>query len=125
MDYSPPGSSVHRIFPARILELVVILFSRGVFLNQGLKLGLLHCRQILYHLSHQENPIKNLAQYTSEAATWAADPSLVFLLLTSHKRESFLVEKIGVPYLSWLRQLSKHLPNRICLLIQKSKLCGP
>ena len=97
----------------------------GILLTQGLKLGLLHCRQILYHLSHQENPVKNLAQYTSEAATWAADPSLVFLLLTSHKRESFLVEKIGVPYLSWLRQLSKHLPNRICLLIQKSKLCGP
>ena len=25
----------------------------GIFLTQGLNLGLLHCRQILYHLSHQ------------------------------------------------------------------------
>ena len=26
---------------------------QGTFLTQGLKLGLLHCEQILYHLSHQ------------------------------------------------------------------------
>ena len=29
---------------------------RGIFLIQGLNLGLLHCRQILYHLSHWETP---------------------------------------------------------------------
>ena len=29
IDCSPPGSSVHRIFQARILEQVVIFFSRG------------------------------------------------------------------------------------------------
>ena len=28
---------------------------QGIFLNQGSNLGLLHCRQILYHLSHQRN----------------------------------------------------------------------
>ena len=28
----------------------------GIFLTQGLNLGLLHCRQILYHLSHQGSP---------------------------------------------------------------------
>ena len=27
-----------------------------IFPTQGLNLGLLHCRQILYHLSHQESP---------------------------------------------------------------------
>ena len=26
-----------------------------IFPTHGLNLGLLHCRQILYHLSHQEN----------------------------------------------------------------------
>ena len=31
MDCSPPGSSVHEILQARILEWVVILFSRGSF----------------------------------------------------------------------------------------------
>ena len=29
MDYSPPGSSIHGIFQARVLEWVVIFFSRG------------------------------------------------------------------------------------------------
>ena len=28
---------------------------QGIFSTQGLNLGVLHCRQILYHLSHQEN----------------------------------------------------------------------
>ena len=50
MDYVSklPGSSVHGILQARILEWVVIPFQ-GIFLTQGL----LYCRQILYHLSHQ------------------------------------------------------------------------
>ena len=28
-----------------------------IFLTQGLNLGLLYCRQILYHLSHQGSPL--------------------------------------------------------------------
>ena len=29
---------------------------QGIFLTQGSNPGLPHCRQILYHLSHQESP---------------------------------------------------------------------
>jgi len=29
---------------------------QGIFPTQGLNPGLLHCRQILYYLSHQGNP---------------------------------------------------------------------
>ena len=29
----------------------------GIFLTQGLNLGLLHCRQILYQLSHQGSQV--------------------------------------------------------------------
>ena len=47
MDCSPPGSSVHGILQTRVLEWGAIAFS------QGLNPGLLHCRQILYHLSQQ------------------------------------------------------------------------
>ena len=50
MDSSPPGSSVHGILQARILEWVAISFSRGSSLP-GSNSGFLHCRQILYHLS--------------------------------------------------------------------------
>ena len=53
MDWSPPGSSVHRILQARILEWGAISFSRGSFLTQGWNLGLLHCKRILYHQSQK------------------------------------------------------------------------
>ena len=53
MDYSPPGPSVHGIVQPRILEWVDTSFPRGIFPTQGLNLGLLRYRQILYHLSHQ------------------------------------------------------------------------
>ena len=56
MDCSPPGSSVHWMLLARILEWGAMPFSRGIFPLQGLNLGLLHCRQILYLLSHQGSP---------------------------------------------------------------------
>ena len=53
MDCSPPGSSVHEILQARILEWVAIPFSRGSScLTQGSNPGFPHCRKILYHLSH-------------------------------------------------------------------------
>ena len=41
MHCSPPGSSVHGIFQARILEWVAISY-RGIFLDQGLNPCLLH-----------------------------------------------------------------------------------
>ena len=47
MDYSPTGSSVQRVFQARILECHFLL--EGIFPTQGLNPRLLHCRQILYH----------------------------------------------------------------------------
>ena len=62
MDYSLPGSSVHGIFQARILEWVAISSSRGVFLTQGSNpslLCLLHWRWILHLLSHWGSPNKS------------------------------------------------------------------
>ena len=51
MDCSPPGSSVHKILQARILEWVCYLLLQGIFPTQGSNLGLLHCRWILYCLN--------------------------------------------------------------------------
>ena len=56
MDCSLPDSSAHEILQARILEWVVISFSRGIFPTQESNMGLLHCRQILYWLSLQKSP---------------------------------------------------------------------
>ena len=47
MDCSLPGSSVHGILQARILEGAAISFSKGIFLTQESNPGLLHCRQSL------------------------------------------------------------------------------
>ena len=41
MDCSPPGSSVHGILKARILEWVAIPFLQGIFPSQRLNLHLL------------------------------------------------------------------------------------
>ena len=54
MDSSPPGSSVHGILQARILEwIITIPFSRGS--SQPRDQTQISCigRQILYHLNHQ------------------------------------------------------------------------
>ena len=54
MDCSPPDSSVHGILQVKILEQVVISFSRG---SSWPRDWILHCRQqFLYHLSHQGSP---------------------------------------------------------------------
>ena len=65
MDCSPPGSSVHEIFQARILEWVAIFYSRGSSWPRGQTSA--SCvswigRRILYHW-----------------ATWEAPPSLAAL----------------------------------------------
>ena len=66
MDCSPPGSSVHSLL-------------QGIFPTQGSNPGLLHCRQILYHLSHQRSPmaqwlnishLKNISQMTYPFYSW-------------------------------------------------------
>ena len=46
MNYSPAGSSIHRILQERILEWVAIPFSRGIFLTQGSNLALPHCSHL-------------------------------------------------------------------------------
>ena len=53
MDRSLPGSSVHGILQARILQWVAILFSRGSSRSRDRTPSLPHCRKILYCLSHQ------------------------------------------------------------------------
>ena len=50
MDCSPPGSSVHGIFQARILEMVTISYSRGLILH------LLYWQANSSSLSHLGSP---------------------------------------------------------------------
>ena len=69
--YSPPGSSVHGILQTKTLEWVSMPFFRGSSqIRDGTQTcciagGLLHCKQILYHLNYQGSPIY-----------WSEKPSL-------------------------------------------------
>ena len=53
MDCNPPGSFVHRDSLGKITGVACHALLQRIFLTQGSNLGLLHCRQFLYHLSHQ------------------------------------------------------------------------
>ena len=56
MDCSPPGSSVHGDSLGWNTGVGCHSLLQGLFSTQGSNLGLLHCMQILYYLSHQGSP---------------------------------------------------------------------
>ena len=58
VDCSSLGSSIHGILQASIVEWDAMPSSRGSSPMQGWNQGVPHCRQLLYHLSHQGSPIK-------------------------------------------------------------------
>ena len=66
MDGSLLGSSIHGIFQTGVLEVCCHFLLQGIFLTQGSNLCLqcsLHCRWILYLLSHWEiQPMPRLAE---------------------------------------------------------------
>ena len=55
-DCSPPGSSVHGDSPGKNTGVGCHALLQGSFPTQGLNPGLLHCRRILYQLSHGGSP---------------------------------------------------------------------
>ena len=55
MDCSPPGSSVHGDSPNKNTGVGCHIRLQGILPTQGMNPGLLHCRWILYHLSHHRN----------------------------------------------------------------------
>ena len=58
-DCCQPGSSVHRDSPGKNTGGGYHALLQGIFLTQGSNPGVLYCRQILYHLSHQGSPQGN------------------------------------------------------------------
>ena len=56
MDCSPPGSSVHGIFPGKNIRVGYHFLLEGVFLTQGSNPHLLHWQVYSLPLSHQRSP---------------------------------------------------------------------
>ena len=67
-DCSPPGSFVHRNLQEITLEWVAIPFLD--LPSPGIKSSLLHCRQILYHLSHQGKKTLFLSVHPIMEVAW-------------------------------------------------------
>ena len=57
MDYGLPGSSAHGISSGKNTGVSCQFILQRILPTQGSNPGLLHCRQILYHLSHQGSPV--------------------------------------------------------------------
>ena len=62
MDCSLPGSSVHGDSPGKNIGGGNHSLLHGIFPTPGSNPGLLHCRQIVYHLSHQGSPSQEQTQ---------------------------------------------------------------
>ena len=56
VNCSLPGSSVHWDFPSKNTGVCCLALLQRIFPTQGLNPGLLHCRWILYQLSHKGSP---------------------------------------------------------------------
>ena len=74
----PSGSSVHGILQVRILEWVVMPFSRDLP-NQGSNLGLLHCRHILHYLSYQETQKNKLTLLMLDVEMAGIEPGASYM----------------------------------------------
>ena len=66
MDCSQPGSSVHGDSLGKNTRVGCHALLQGIFLTKGSNPDLLHCRQIIYYLSHQGIP---------RVLEWVAIPS--------------------------------------------------
>ena len=71
-DCSLPGSSVHGDSPGKNTGVGYHALLQATFPTQGSNLGLPHCRQILYQLSHQGNPriLEWVAYPFSRESSW-------------------------------------------------------
>ena len=105
MDCSPPASSVHGDSPGKNTGVGCIFLLQGVFPAQGSNLGLLHCRHIVYHLSHQGSPkntgVGSLFLLQGIFQTQGSNPHLFHLL--HWQAGSLPTEPPGKPMLQYMR----------------------
>ena len=97
---------------------------QGIFLTQGLNPDLLHCRWILYHLSHQRRPTICPLLHPSLLQPW--EPSKILLFhrtqfadpkdpQISKKRQIFFINAALTPYhVNGARLTEIHSCNFMC-----------
>ena len=96
---SPPGFSVHGVFQEYWSSCQYLLHR--LFQTHGLKPCLLHCRQMLYLLSHQRDPCMKevLKPEGSQSPTWHQSPRLTVIpalgSLMQSRWPTSLVQKVS------------------------------
>ena len=105
MDCGSPDSSVHEDSPGKNIEVGCHVLLQGIFLTQVSNSGLLYCRGILYHLSHQGSPrtLEWVAYPYSGGSSWPRNWT-------------------GVPVLQAV-SLPAELPGKAIFIYQFSQSC--
>ena len=119
MDCSLPGSSVHGNYPGKNTDVGYHSLLQGIFPTQRLNLSLLHCRQILYRLSHQGSLSSRLQHSNEELVDscihfpiWSWPPQLLsspILVLCSDSDTWYQQLDIFGSFLSFHQHLHSHL----------------
>ena len=100
MDCSPPGSSVHGDSPGKNTGVGCHSLLQEIFPTLGSNLGLLHCRQILFCLSHWEaQDWTQMHVYLSCPCPWFPTPP------------SSIAQGKGSPYYSKVPSCCQPLPR--------------
>ena len=112
MDCSPPGSSVHGDSPGKNTGVACYTLLQGIFPPQGLNLGLLHCRWILY-LSEPLTAFLKVSLW-NYVTTWSVRPvcgsvqkqihSLLFQIINSESPQNLKIHTkyVTIPYLHFM-----------------------
>ena len=105
MDCSLPGSSVHGDSPSKNTGVGCHALLQRIFPTQGSNSGLLHCRQILYWLSHQ-------------GSAWTKPNSILLIAVPFVTLDWYCGDKHGAVYTSKgngeLRPLQAQDPLTLC-----------
>ena len=106
-DCSPPGCSWNS--PGKNTAVGCHFLLQGIFPIQGSNSGLLHCRQILYHWSHQISPYNkhNKCLFNQNGGDSPGDPMVKNLLAMQR---------------TWLGSLIRELKSH---MTQDNKACAP
>ena len=126
IDCSLPGSSVYGDSPGKNTGMGRHSLFQGIIPKQGSNPGLLHCRLILYHLSHQGSPriLECIAYPFLRGSSWPRNWTRVSCItggfFTSWATREAQIKMWWEPVSEWPRLThSFHLLNtRILILLQ-------
>ena len=116
MDCSPPASSIHGIFQGKNTGVGCCFLLQGIFPTQGLNSGLLHCRQVLYHLSHLRIPT---------TLPWQCQTKLTHFGPHSDSCREGLIRRLGAHNAIRIQETRINvsaMPDRICPCISNPSL---